>query len=96
MVVMNKCKILKTVSIELSDGNVIKSLQEVEKYKYIRILETGQFLAEEIKVKVSKKYFRNQRKVLKSKLTGGNLIQVDNTWQGQFETSKSIYYLEKA
>lgn len=41
MLVMNKCKILKTVSIELSDGNVIKSLQEVEKYKYIRILETG-------------------------------------------------------
>ena len=36
-------------------------------------------------MKVSKKYFRNQRKVLKSKLTGGNLIQVDNTWQGQFD-----------
>lgn len=93
MLVMNKCKILKTLSIELSDGKVIKSLQEVEKYKYIRILETGQFLAEEVKVKESKKYFRNQRKVLKSKLTGGNLIQGDNTWQGQVKTSKKWFWM---
>ena len=38
------------------------------------------FLEEEIKLKVSKEYFRRLREVLKSKLNGGNLIQGVNTW----------------
>ena len=33
-----------------------------------------------MKLKISKEYFRRLRKVLKSKLSGGNLVQGVNTW----------------
>ena len=63
----------KSVGIELPDGKVIKSLQEGESYKYLGILEAGKFLEE-------KTVRRRLRKVLKSKLNGGNLVRGVNTW----------------
>ena len=64
----------------MPDGKVIKSLQEGESYKYLEILEAETFLREEMKLKVSKEYFRRLEKVLKLKLNGGNLVQGVNTW----------------
>ena len=43
MLVIEKRKILKSVGIELPDGNVIKSLQEGESCKYLGILEADRF-----------------------------------------------------
>ena len=80
MLVMKRGKIVKSEGIELPEGKVIKSLQEGESYKYLGILEADRFLEEEMKVKVSKEYFRRLRKVLKSKLNGGNLVKGVNTW----------------
>ena len=80
MLVIEKGKIVKSVGIELPDGKVIKSLQEDESYKYLGILEADRFLGEEMKLKVSKEYFRRLKKVLKLKLNGGNLVQEVNTW----------------
>ena len=80
MLVIEKGKIVKSVGIELPDGKVIKSLQEGESYKYLGILEADRFLGEEMKLKVSKEYFRRLKKVLKLKLNGGNLVQEVNTW----------------
>ena len=77
MLVMEKGKIVKSVGIELPDGKVIKSLQEGESYKYLGILEADKFLEERMKLNVSKEYIRRLRKVLKSKLNGGNLV---NAW----------------
>ena len=77
MLVIEKGKIVKS---ELPDGKVIKSLQKDESYKYLGILEAERFLGEEMKLKVSKEYFRRLKKVLKSKLNGGNLVQGVNTW----------------
>ena len=76
---IEKGKIVKSIGIELPDGKVTKSLQEVESYKYLRILEADKFLGEEMKLKVSKEYFRMLKKVLKAKLNGGNLVQRVNT-----------------
>ena len=81
MLVMEKGKIVKSVGIELADGKVIKSLQEGESYKHLGILETDKFLEEKMKSNVSKKYIRRLRKVLKSKLNGGNLVRGVNTWK---------------
>ena len=58
MLVTEKGKIVKSVGIELPDVKVIKSLQEGESDKYLGILEADRFLGEEMKLKVSKKYFR--------------------------------------
>ena len=80
MLVMEKGKIVKSVGIELPDGKVIKSLREGESYKYLGILEADQFLEEKMKLVVSKEYIRRLRKVLKSKLTGGNLVCGVGTW----------------
>ena len=80
VLVIEKGKIVKSVSVELPDGKVIKSLQEGESYKYLGILEGDRFLGEEMKLKVSKEYFRRLKKVLKSKLNRGNLVQGVNIW----------------
>ena len=80
MLVMEKGKIVKSVGIELPDGKVIKSLQEGESYKYLGILEANKFLEEKMKLNLSKEYIRRIRKVLKLKLSGGNLVRGVNTW----------------
>ena len=60
---------------------VIKSLEEGESYKYLRILETDKFLEEKMNLNVLKEYIRRLRKVLKSKMNGGNLVRGDNAWE---------------
>ena len=80
MLVMEKGKIVKSVGIELLDGKVIKSLQEGESYKYLGILEADKFLEEKMMLNVSKENIRSIRKVLKSKLNGGNLVFGINSW----------------
>ena len=77
--VMEKGKMVKSVGIELPDGKVLKSLQESESYTYLGILEADKFLEEKMKLNVSKEYIRRLRKVLKSKLNGGNLVYAVNT-----------------
>ena len=78
--VMEKGKIVKSVGIELPNGKVIKSLQQGESYKYLRVLKADKFLEEKMKLNVSKEYIRRLRKVLKSKLNGGNLVRGVNSW----------------
>ena len=60
---------------------VIKSLQENQSYKYLRILEADKFLGKKMKLNVLKEYIRKLRKVFKSKLNGGNLVCAVNTWE---------------
>ena len=72
---IEKRKIVKSVGIGLPDGKVINSLQEGESYKYLGILEAEKNLVEKMKLNVLKEYIRRLRKVLKSKLNGGNLVR---------------------
>ena len=67
MLVIEKGKIVKSVGIELPNGEVIKPLREGENHKYLGILKAERFLGEEMKLKVSKEYFRRLKKVLQSK-----------------------------
>ena len=75
-----KGKIVKSVGIELPNGKFIKSLQEGESYKYLGILEADRFLEEKMKLNVLKEFITRLRKVLKSKLSGGNLVRGVNAW----------------
>ena len=79
MLVMEKGNIVKSAGIELPDSKVIKSLKEGESYKYLGILEADEFLEEKMKLNVSEECIRRLRKVLKSKLNGGNLVRGVNT-----------------
>ena len=80
MLVTENGRIVKSLGIELPDGKVIKTIQEGESYRYLQIIEADRFLGEEMKLKVSKEYFKRLKKVLKSKLNGENLVQEVNTW----------------
>ena len=80
ILVMEKGKIVKSVGIEIPDGQVIKSLQEGERYKYLRILEADKFLEEKMTLNILKEHMRRLRKVLKSKLNGLNLVSGVNIW----------------
>ena len=53
---IEKCIMLVTEKgkIVRSDGKVIKSLQEGESSKYLRILEADEFLEEKMKLNISK------------------------------------------
>ena len=79
-VVIVKKKDCEISQHRVSDGKVIKSLQEGESYKLLGTLQADRLLGDEIKLKVFKEYFRRLRKVLKSKLNGQNLVQEVNTW----------------
>ena len=71
---------MKSVGIELPDVKVIKSLKEGESYKHLGVSEANKLLEEKMKLNVSKEYIRRLRKVLKSKLNGGDLVRGVNTW----------------
>ena len=77
-VFMEKGNIVKSVDIELPDGKVIKSLQKGESYKYLGILDADIFLEDE--VECFEGIYLKDRKVLMSKLNGGNLVHGVNTW----------------
>ena len=79
MLVMKKGKIVKSGGIKLPDGKVILSLQEGESYKYLGILEADKFLEDKMKLNFWKEYIGRLRKILKSKLNGGNLVHGVNT-----------------
>ncbi|XP_053114534.1 uncharacterized protein LOC128328501 isoform X2 [Hemicordylus capensis] len=77
---MNRGKITKTEGIELPNGSKIKYLEEKEPYKYLGILQADNIAHTEVKRKIGSEYIRRVRKILKSKLNGGNTIQAINTW----------------
>ena len=54
VLVMDKGKIVKSVVMQLPDGNIINSLQEGKSYKYLGILEADKFLEEKMKLNVLK------------------------------------------
>jgi len=59
---------------------VIKSLTEGEGYKYLGILQIDEVQEKEMKRIVGNEYKRRVRKILETKLNGGNTIKGINTW----------------
>ena len=79
MLVMKRGNIIKSDGIVLPDDTVIKAMNEGDSYKYLGIVEADQILRKEMKENVKKEYFSRTKKVLKSKLNGGNSITAINT-----------------
>ena len=71
-------------------------MEEGHYRKYLGILECDTIQHEETKAKVQKEYFRRVRKVLGSKLNGGNIIRAINTWAISVADTLliGIHYLE--
>ena len=77
---MKKGKIVNSDSIQLPNDKVIKSLEEGHSYKYLDVLEVDEVMANEMKDKVKKEYYRRVRKVLETKLNSGNVFKAINAW----------------
>ena len=77
--VMKRGKKIEDEGISMPDGQLLQDLGE-ESYKYLGVLEADRIKMDEMKEKVRKEYYRRVRKVLESKLNGGNVIKAMNTW----------------
>ena len=80
MLVMKRGKKTTSDGIKLPDNIVIKSLKEGEGYKYLGILQIDEVQEKETKRNVSNEYKRRVRKILETKLNGGNIIKGINSW----------------
>ena len=80
MLVMWRGKVTKTDGIRMTVDREIKNLKKGKSYKYLGVLESDQMWCREMKSNVTKEYFCRIRKVLKSKVNGGNVIRAVNTW----------------
>ena len=58
--------------VMMPDGEMLKSLEEEDKYKYLGLLEVDHIKHQAMKDAITTEYVRRIRKVLGSKLNGGN------------------------
>jgi len=72
-------KVKHTEGIVLPNAQVIREVKK-DGYTYLGVLETDQIKHDEMKDKVKMEYLRWVRRVLQSKLNGGNMIGAINTW----------------
>ena len=79
VLVIKRGKLAQTEGITLPDDTTIRAMEESEGYKYLGVLEASDMLHDQMKHKIRKEYLRRVKKVARSKLNGGNLIQAINT-----------------
>ena len=77
-------KIAKFDGISFPSGKVMKGLIEGAGYRYLGIMQADQILYTGMKEKVKTEYLRRVRKVLETKLNGGNIIRGINIWAVSF------------
>ena len=80
LLVMRRGKKTRSEGIEVLGAERIRSLNENEGYKYLRVLESDEVLHKEMKETLRTEYYRRVRKVFQSKLDGGNVVRAVNTW----------------
>ena len=71
--------VVQTEGINLPNNN-IGGLNLEESYKYLGILQADDIKHVQVKKKAASEYNKQVRKVLKSKLNGGNSIRAINSW----------------
>ena len=76
---ITKGKVTQTEGLNLPNNN-IKGLNLDETYKYLGILQADDIKHKQVKKKTSTEYNKRVRKILKSKLNGGNTIKAINSW----------------
>ena len=85
---IHRGEIKQTQVIEQPNKQNIKGLSLEESYKYLGILQADDIKLEHVKKKTTFEYLKRIRKVLKSKLNGGNTIEAITT--GLFLSSDTL------
>ena len=79
MVEMKRGKLIDSDGLDLPEGGKIRSLQDEEAYKYLGVMENDKIKSTEMKDILRQEYFRRVKKILRSKLNAGNIIQAINS-----------------
>ena len=80
LLIMKRGRFERSEGIDMPNGEIMKSIDEGGGYKYLGILEADGIKHGEMKETVSKEHVRRIRKILASKLNGGNIITAINSW----------------
>ena len=64
----------------MSNNNTIEGLSLEKSYKYLGVQQAEDVKHRQVKKQTSAEYTNRVRKILKSKLNGGNTIQAVNSW----------------
>ena len=80
MVEMKRGKLINSDGLDLPESQQVKSLQDEETYKYLGVLENDKIKSKEMRDILRRGSFRRIKKILRSKLNAGNLIQAINSW----------------
>ena len=80
LLVMKRGRFERSEGIEMPNAEIMKSIEERGGYKYLGILEADGIKHGEMQTAVRKEYIRRIRKILGSKLNGGNIITSMNSW----------------
>ena len=78
-IVLKRGKRVEDEGIHLAEDKMIEDVG-IENYKYLGVLEADTIKMELTKEKIMKEYRRRVKKVLGSKLSGGNAIKAINAW----------------
>jgi len=62
---------------------VIQDIND-KRFTHLGVLDTDQIKHDEMKIKVRREYLRRVRRVVMSKLNGGNIISAINAWTVSF------------
>ena len=77
VLIMKRGKFHYCEGIKLPDGQSIKGLDEGDGHKYLGMLEVDEVKHTEMKEIVTKEYIKRVRKILRSKLDGGNTSAIN-------------------
>ena len=80
MLILKRGRKIESDGVKIPGNNFIKSLQENDGYKYLGVLQKDEVMEKKMKEVITKEYKRRVRKVLETKLNGGNIIKAINTW----------------
>ena len=79
LLLMKRRKFCQRDGIGLPNAQEIRALEEGETYKYLGVLEADEMKREAIKGNIHTEYFTRVRSILKSKLSGGNVMRATNS-----------------
>ena len=79
VLVLKRGKMVQTEGTELPDGKCMREVN-LDGYKYLGVLQSDSIMNRQMKEKVKSKYNRSVKKLLRSKLNGGNVIAGMNAW----------------
>ena len=80
LLIMKKGKMVNSDKIALPNETTIKGLKQSNSYNYLKVIRAYRMKHHEMKENAKIEYYKQVRKILETKLNGGNIITEINTW----------------